>query len=289
MDIPPKNMSYPLVRGLPRKTFFPEPIFPGASFETQGIGYREPMTAGIIDRLHGTDDYLFMYFHSPARIGFSESAPLCAGGHLMIWPPGLRHVYGHPRRRYLHSWMHAAGPALEPLLRQNRIPLGAPFPLLSSRAFLEFLGALHRELASPAADAIIAANLLENWLRDLGRTLRRPGRQTPPALRRVRDHIDAAYAEPLTIGRLARLARLSPAYFSTEFRRCFGSAPLEYTIRRRLHHAAYLLHDVNLSIAEVGRAVGYEDLFHFSKIFKKTHRISPRKYRARLAVRHSRK
>ncbi len=51
---------------------------------------------------------------------------------------------------------------------------------------------------------------------------------------------------------------------------------MEYALRRRLHPAAYLLHEVNLSVTEVGRAVGYDDLFHFSKLFKKAHGAAPR-------------
>lgn len=60
---------------------------------------------------------------------------------------------------------------------------------------------------------------------------------------------------------------------------------MEYAIRRRLHHAAYLLHDVNLLVTKIGRAVGYEDLFHFSKLFKKAHGMAPRDFRRKFTLR----
>jgi AraC-like DNA-binding protein len=181
--------------------------------------------------------------------------------------------------------MHATGKAVESLLQLHRLPQAAPFTPPSPRAFPDFLAALHRELSLLAPDAIIAANLFENWLRDLGRSIAVEIKSAPGHLRLAREHIDRAYAGPLTVADLARLARLSPAHFSTEFRRHFGLPPMEYAIRRRLHHAAYLLHDVNLSVTEIGRAVGYEDLFHFSKLFKKAHGMAPRDFRRKLTAR----
>jgi len=38
------------------------------------------------------------------------------------------------------------------------------------------------------------------------------------------------------------------------------------------------------SIAEIGRRVGYEDQFHFSRVFKKQIGISPLKYRQQQPV-----
>jgi AraC-like DNA-binding protein len=278
-------MCYPSVPRPPRKTLFPEPKFRGAAFEVHGIGFREPMPPGMmIDRPQGTGDWLFMYFHSSACMGTTADAPLQPGPRMMIWAAGRRQFYGRPARGYLHSWMHATGKAVESHLRLHRIPQGVPFVPPSLRAFPDFLAALHRELSRTAPDAIIAANLFENWVRDLGRSLAGEIKSAPVHLRAAREHIDRAYAEPLTVGDLARLARLSPAHFSTEFRRHFGLPPMEYAIRRRLHHAAYLLHDVNLSVSEIGRAVGYEDSFHFSKLFKKAHGTGPRDFRRNLTV-----
>jgi AraC-like DNA-binding protein len=285
MDIPRNYLSYPSVRRPPANTFFPEPRFRGAAFEIHGLGYRESMRAGMIDRPQGTGDWLFMYFHSPACMGVSDEAAPQPPGRMMVWAPGQRQIYGKTKGRYLHSWMHVAGKAVESLVRLHGIPQGVPFAPPAPRAFADFLAALHHELSQPAPDAIIAANLFENWLRDLGRGLTGEIKSAPPALRLVREHIDRAYSGPLTVSHLARMAGLSSAHFSTEFRRHFGLPPMEYALRRRLHHAAYLLHDVNLSVTEIGIAVGYDDLFHFSKLFKKAHGSAPRHFRQTLVSR----
>lgn len=48
-------------------------------------------------------------------------------------------------------------------------------------------------------------------------------------------------------------------------------------IQQRMHRAVYLLRDINQSVTEVGRAVGYEDIYHFSKLFKRHIGIAPEK------------
>ncbi len=46
-----------------------------------------------------------------------------------------------------------------------------------------------------------------------------------------------------------------------------------------MRHAAHLLANRNLTISEIALQVGYDDLFHFSKTFKKHFGASPRSYR----------
>ena len=59
-------------------------------------------------------------------------------------------------------------------------------------------------------------------------------------------------------------------------------SPIEFVIRQRLERAQYLLRNQNLAVGEVGRLVGYEDIFQFSKLFKKRFGESPRSMRTRM-------
>src|SRR5690348_5698650 len=53
-------------------------------------------------------------------------------------------------------------------------------------------------------------------------------------LLRAKDLADAWYFEQLTVADLARVAGLSRAHFSDQFRRAFGEAPHAYLLTRRL-------------------------------------------------------
>ena len=46
--------------------------------------------------------------------------------------------------------------------------------------------------------------------------------------------------------------------------------PKEYLVRIRLSRAADLLENSSCTVTETARSVGYDDVYNFSKIFKKS-------------------
>ena len=58
-----------------------------------------------------------------------------------------------------------------------------------------------------------------------------------------------------------------------------GFSPLEYLTRLRLNHASQLMAETALSIAEIARAVGYEDPLYFSRLFRRKMGVSPTEFR----------
>jgi AraC-like DNA-binding protein len=104
----------------------------------------------------------------------------------------------------------------------------------------------------------------------------------PPArhLLRARDLADARYAEALEVDDLARVAGLSRAYFSREFRREFGVSPHAYLLTRRLERAAALLRNTDHSVAEICLDVGLQSVGSFTTSFKRAYGQTPTAYRA---------
>jgi AraC-like DNA-binding protein len=99
-------------------------------------------------------------------------------------------------------------------------------------------------------------------------------------LLRAKDLADARYFEPLDVEALANAARLSPAHFSREFKRCFGESPHQYLLTRRLERAAALLRTTDRSVAEVCVEVGLTSVGSFTSSFTRTYGVSPTAYRA---------
>jgi AraC-like DNA-binding protein len=84
-----------------------------------------------------------------------------------------------------------------------------------------------------------------------------------------------------SVADLARVAGLSPDYFTRTFRRTYGMPPREWLVRRRIQHAAVHLDESDQTIAQVAAAYGYADSFLFSRQFKSVMGVSPQIYRAR--------
>lgn len=101
---------------------------------------------------------------------------------------------------------------------------------------------------------------------------------------RARDAMDRAYAQPLDVPGLARLAHLSPAHFSRTFRATFGESPHRYLQRRRVERAMSLLRSTPRRITDVCLDVGFTSLGTFSRTFSRIVGESPSAYRRRGAL-----
>jgi AraC-like DNA-binding protein len=98
-------------------------------------------------------------------------------------------------------------------------------------------------------------------------------------------HLD----QPLHVATLAARAGISPSHFFALFKRQIGCAPIDYFIHLRMQQACRLLDATTLNVKEVAAALGYDDQFYFSRVFKAINNMPPSRYRiARLNDRESR-
>ncbi|SCF35543.1 AraC-type DNA-binding protein [Micromonospora mirobrigensis] len=85
---------------------------------------------------------------------------------------------------------------------------------------------------------------------------------------RARDAMDRAYASPLDVPALARIAHVSPAHFIRTFRATFGETPHRYLQRRRIERAMALLVETDRDVTDICYAVGFGSLGTFSRTFR---------------------
>ncbi|WP_443060444.1 AraC family transcriptional regulator [Streptomyces sp. NBC_00459] len=89
--------------------------------------------------------------------------------------------------------------------------------------------------------------------------------------------------ESWTVASLATRAGVSRALFAKRFTKLMGRPPLAYLTECRMDEAETLLTDTDLSVAQIGRSVGYADAFGFSAAFKRHKGMSPSTFRAAAA------
>ncbi len=146
------------------------------------------------------------------------------------------------------------------------------------------IGAIESELASrqqgyrQAALAHLTLLLVDvaRLASDVVDNLRRSGE---PLLADVFAVIDRRHAEPMSLRDVAREVGMTPGHLTTVVRRRTGRTVQEWIIERRMAEARSLLADTDLPVGEVARRVGMSDPGYFSRQFRRTHGMSPRRWR----------
>lgn len=102
---------------------------------------------------------------------------------------------------------------------------------------------------------------------------------TPPGYQRqAADYIRANYMRDISVEDIARTVGLDRRYLSRIFKADMGVTMQEFLIQTRLEHSALYLKQGE-SVTQAAALSGYADVFHFSKMFKKSFGVSPREYR----------
>jgi AraC-like DNA-binding protein len=100
-----------------------------------------------------------------------------------------------------------------------------------------------------------------------------------PQIRRVLEYLHAEPARDWTLDTLAREAGLSRTALAQKFRLAMDDTPLNYLRMLRMQRAMRLLSETDDTLETVAAAVGYQDAFGFSRVFKRTVGLAPRDFR----------
>ncbi len=81
------------------------------------------------------------------------------------------------------------------------------------------------------------------------------------------------------LNNMAARVNCSPDHFAVIFKKCLKTSPGEWVINCRVNRAKTLLRYSPKSISEIADALGYCDIYAFSKQFKKVSGMTPKQYR----------
>lgn len=86
------------------------------------------------------------------------------------------------------------------------------------------------------------------------------------------------YNRRVTLKELCDVLQTGPSYIESLFKEVTGRTPIEYLLDIRMNKAKALLQD-GCTVSEASRLVGFNDIYYFSKSFKKLEGINPSEYR----------
>lgn len=114
---------------------------------------------------------------------------------------------------------------------------------------------------------------------DLGKNSRRLGEQDIAPINEAIAYIDRHLSENIRLADLAAIAHVSPAYFSTLFKRLNGLSPIEYIVHKRIQLAVEEICTTTKSLTEIAMDCGFNNSTNFYKAFRKVTGRTPVSYR----------
>lgn len=137
---------------------------------------------------------------------------------------------------------------------------------------------LESEKYGENADLFAAGKMLE-LLALMGYKLSTRQKKEQNYSQRAKNYIEANYYKDITVEGIARELGLDRSYLWGLFKEQFGMPPKEYIVSFRLENAAELMTLHGFSPKQAAISCGYDDIFNFSKMFKKKYGVSPRDYK----------
>lgn len=210
---------------------------------------------------------------------------LHAGGGIVL-PPGRSHRYAaDPDDPWTIFWFHFTGRRAGDYLNALRLTRRkSVFRVKEVDAVVEAFEDCYRQVLGGYTDGELTA-LTTSFARLLGlcRMLQRSDNarrhHSEERVLRTLRFMRSNLSRPVTLGELAGQASLSVPHFSALFQRQMRCPPMEFLIRLRMQRACELLISSDQPAHEIAAAIGYEDPFYFSRLFRKKVGISAREYR----------
>ncbi|WP_315792371.1 AraC family transcriptional regulator [Paenibacillus sp. BIC5C1] len=109
--------------------------------------------------------------------------------------------------------------------------------------------------------------------------LLQPGKNDNNSINRI---MEENFTNPVHLQDLAYLSGKSLSTFKREFQATYHTSPLKWIRNRRLDKAENLLLETTLSVTDVCYATGFENIAHFSKVFKLRCGLSPSEFRQKV-------
>ncbi|MBA2940830.1 helix-turn-helix transcriptional regulator [Paenibacillus sp. CGMCC 1.16610] len=94
-------------------------------------------------------------------------------------------------------------------------------------------------------------------------------RKSSTTAERMLSWIEENYSKPFKLEDLAQAVHLTPNHVSATFRQSIGSTITEYLTARRIRQACWLLKTTDMSVQDIGEAVGLGNFSYFCQLFKK--------------------
>ncbi len=212
-------------------------------------------------------------------------------GDIVIMPPQTLHCYACQNQEYMHYyslWVDIRG--CRGMLAQFLDEIREEPVLVSAHKYLNYILSVFRILAElHQINGGVIEETYQSICLGLFMLIRKiyqhramvvpvgPSSYASDVLWYINQH----YQEDLSLESLARQFHISASHLRRIFKQVYEISPITYLIKRRIAIATDYLLKTDLSVTEVARQVGYENVTHFSHLFAARIGCTPSQFRER--------
>ncbi len=235
----------------------------------------------------GTPDYIFLLFHQPMELMIGDTLMHTAPDAFIIYHLDTPQYFASRNADLRHDWMHLRGDVAA-LLAECGLEFDRVYYPDITSAVTEGVYNIERELFG---DAQFKTELCDTYVRQIFYKIARavssnePRSVVPANVREsftsLRDIMLSDSSKRINIKDAAAESGLSPSRFQALYKDIFGISPVNDMIRARIERARNMLTGGNFTVEECAEALGYTNVYHFIRQFKKHTGVTPGKFAGR--------
>ena len=253
-------------------------------------GYYRVHTSEVIetDRPNGRGDYQLLYISTgKLHLYVDGEERIITKGNMLLFRPGETQIYNlYSADKPETYWVHFTGSDVDLLLDYYGMPKNENVFFTGTSPDYQWLFKQmiqELQLCRVNYEDLLNMNLRHIFLM-INRFLKEGTELNSDALdevERATHYFNENYNLNISIKDYANERHMSDCWFNRTFKHVTKVTPMQYIIQLRITNALNLLEHTNYNITQVANAVGYDDAYYFSRLFKKNVGVAPTEYRKR--------
>jgi AraC-like DNA-binding protein len=208
--------------------------------------------------------------------------PLRAGSIFSYGPKVAHEIIANPQSPLSKYFVDFTGHDARRLLRQAHLPPGHIRHMHGMGELVHIVESMIRNGSSQTSlSSAICGKLLELFCLKLAETPAHAASHTSQAYDtylRCRTELEQHCLTVNTLGELAARCGIDQAYLCRLFKQYDRESPYQLLTRMKMNHAAASLIRSGKLVKQVAQEVGFSDAYHFSRVFKRIHGVSPKHF-----------
>lgn len=253
------------------------------------IGYYPKAMYHTRERYHGCKQYILIYcHHGEGWFSVHRKTYRVKANQFLILPQDVGHKYGSDiQNPWTIYWLHFTGDLAKNYFHylMGKRSLMPRIVIPSDERNLLFDEIIRHASMINNMDAVIYANnCLYNYLASFKNSIfaksdtdRKQTSTIDECIELMKENLD----KNLNLFEICQMMNLSVSHLSFLFKEKMHDSPYNYYIFLKIQRACYLLWNTEMNIKTIALQLGYEDPYHFSRVFKNMMGLSPRDFRNR--------